>query len=380
MSDRPKIPALDGVRGVAILLVMAYHLNAEVPTPAGRVWSALVWPGVSGVDLFFVLSGFLITGILWDSRGREGAWRRFYLRRVFRIFPLYYAFLATAFFWAHLLRSPQWPALLRAAPWLWTYGYNLLAAWRLDWAGIGPALNLTWSLCIEEQFYLLWPLAVLSLSRERLMRLCVALMILALVFRLAVFLPTGSWFPTKVLLPSRMDALAAGAWLALYLRGPHDPARLRGAGTRCLAVLAGFWLALAMLQWISPPALIMLHETVGYSVWAIGYAGLIALSLTARRDRIGTRILESRALGFIGVHAYALYLSHQPARFVGVVLLTMAGVFPARPGIGAVLLYLLATPLAFAFARAGRLLVELPFLRLRDRLMATRTMSEPGYG
>ncbi len=163
-----RVPALDGLRGLAILAVVEFHF-AEGLTNASRPESAIYnvfRTGWLGVDLFFVLSGFLITGILSNSKGTPGYFRNFYWRRALRIFPPYYAFLFVFGVLYPLARHRP----LDAPWWHWTYLTNVAIA-----AGL-PVNSCShfWSLAIEEQFYLLWPLLIYMLSRKAAMNACIA--------------------------------------------------------------------------------------------------------------------------------------------------------------------------------------------------------------
>jgi peptidoglycan/LPS O-acetylase OafA/YrhL len=208
------IPALDGLRGLAILLVILYHHTLmRQETLFDRVYVNLARLGWSGVDLFFVLSGFLITGILYDSKGSPHYFRNFYVRRTLRIFPLYYAVV----FFSLIVLPRAWPAwgltqLDRSAmedrsqAWYWLYLQNFLFA-RDENLG-HPALAVSWSLAIEEQFYLVWPVVVSLLSRRHLIWTCGALILTALSLR--IWMVSAGVHPTTIyVLPfNRMDALA----------------------------------------------------------------------------------------------------------------------------------------------------------------------------
>jgi peptidoglycan/LPS O-acetylase OafA/YrhL len=192
-----RIPALDGLRGVAILSVMAFHFwmfgTTVGITFAERAYNSIASKGWVGVDLFFVLSGFLITGILYDSRQDPRYYRVFYARRTVRIFPLYYASLALFFFlipW--ILRSLHPVELVNvhtgatAKLFAWTYLLNWIEG--LKGFSVAPLpLQHFWSLAIEEQFYLVWPFLVLTLARRRLMWLCMGLMVLAFALRVVLY-------------------------------------------------------------------------------------------------------------------------------------------------------------------------------------------------
>src|SRR6266550_2788258 len=180
-----RIASLDGLRGCAILLVLLFHFTARAPYPTDHAsirLQSVFDLGWSGVDLFFVLSGFLITGLLIDAKGSAGYFKVFYARRALRILPLYYGTLVVMFVLPYLLTSVMNPTYItpfRDQIWYWGYLQNyhyLTNAWS-DIAG--PF----WTLAIEEQFYLVWPLVVLLLSRKHLLRLCFAVIVGALLYR-----------------------------------------------------------------------------------------------------------------------------------------------------------------------------------------------------
>ena len=172
-------PFLDGIRGLAILLVMFHHFSVLTPR-SGAEWflRGLSMFGPHGVDLFFVLSGFLITGILLDSRSDLHFFRYFYARRTLRIFPLYYTLATLSFLilpWC-LAQFPQYSAKLarfssvsHAWPWYYLYCSNYVVAWNNGWRN--GVLDVSWSLSIEEQYYLIWAVCVYFLSRRRLMQI-----------------------------------------------------------------------------------------------------------------------------------------------------------------------------------------------------------------
>ena len=150
-ARRSHIPALDGLRGIAVLTVMWLHFVFLVPRTGGeRLFWNLSETGWIGVDLFFVLSGFLITGILYDAKGGPHYFRNFYMRRSLRIFPLYYAFLILIFAVMPLLRASGADHVGKQL-WMWTYLSNVLFA-RVGWEGMPAHTTHLWSLAIEEQF------------------------------------------------------------------------------------------------------------------------------------------------------------------------------------------------------------------------------------
>ncbi|HMK29165.1 MAG TPA: acyltransferase, partial [Terriglobales bacterium] len=207
-----QVPSLDGVRGVAILLVLLLHFSKLVNWYPQQKAFAVGWVGV---NLFFVLSGFLITGILLDAKGGQRYFSNFYARRTLRIFPLYFAFLALVLLLAPwFVSSPMLSALYREMPWYLTYLFN----WRA--ASGGPPLGHLWSLSVEEQFYLAWPLLVYIASRRTLRMICSILIVGSFVFRVVA---VGSGFPRFAYFatPACMEELAYGALGALLVREPR---------------------------------------------------------------------------------------------------------------------------------------------------------------
>src|SRR5438128_3210509 len=215
------VPAVDGVRGLAIILVLFVHFigDARPYTAFERVVMKASNYGVWGVDLFFVLSGFLITGILYDSKGSTHYFRNFYMRRILRIFPLYYGVLFLLFFVLPLIPS-VFPAGLeessRHQAWIWPYAVNLFIAQRGTWAL--PYISHFWSLAIEEHFYLLLPVVVALASTGTLLRICAGCAVFSVLLRIVLYLAGLNEISIQVLTPCRFDALCTGGFLAIATR------------------------------------------------------------------------------------------------------------------------------------------------------------------
>jgi peptidoglycan/LPS O-acetylase OafA/YrhL len=305
------VPALDGIRGLAVLGVMAEHYEIrDWPWRAG--WSP-VWHGIQlggiGVDLFFVLSGFLITGILLDTRSRSDYFRTFMLRRALRIFPLYYVALVIIFVLVPLALPTQFPGTPAAVQiWYWSYLANfLLAGW--GWAAGAPLGAHFWSLAVEEQFYLFWPLLVWLCSRRTLAVVCAVCVLGALPLRMWAFDLGRDHLASYTLMPMQMDNLAIGALGALAIRS--DRARL---ALGRIAPAATLVLGLCAL-WLEQRRHWALHEdfvsaTYGHSLWAMFFGALVFLGATLPRERLLTRLLAAPGLRTLGKYSYGLYVWH----------------------------------------------------------------------
>src|SRR4051794_24796932 len=235
-AGRSHWPALDGLRGTAILAVLVCHYSALLPQSPAVGTLQIGW---AGVDLFFVISGFLITGILLDARGTPNYFRNFYARRVLRIFPLYYGILAVtllSMLAVRLATAPHGDAGLRqlwaAQPWLWTFTVNFWMPLQPTWNRWAEIVIPLWSLSVEEQFYLVWPLVVWRSSDRALIRTCLAVMVGVLFLRLVLTAIRVDWFALYTMTPTRADALAAGALVAVLLRLPDGERRARRLANR----------------------------------------------------------------------------------------------------------------------------------------------------
>jgi peptidoglycan/LPS O-acetylase OafA/YrhL len=351
-----QVPALDGVRGIAVILVMGFH-----------IWRAPITAlGWSGVDLFFVLSGFLITGIVWDTRDATGRARAFYVRRALRILPLYYAVLVGVFVarpllgWNHRLDDV---ALAPEQIWYWTY----LCDWRIALGHPRAFTFLThlWSLSIEEQFYLVWPFVVWHCTRRRAIAIATSLILLACALRVYVAVWTTAPGTAYGLLPCRADALAIGAIVALALRGPGGVATVRR------------WLfPLAALGLVAGTALTLIRPTVrfddvgmitgGYMALDWAYAGLVFLAATTRSS-----LLEARPLRAAGRISYGLYVFHPLVMWWIVRDVPWLEQDPMRFAAGAAVGSLVIAWLSYRF-------YESPFLRLKQRWARLSVVEAPG--
>jgi peptidoglycan/LPS O-acetylase OafA/YrhL len=365
------LPALDGLRGLAILPVLfAHFMRLQPTTPFERLLSRGAATGWVGVDLFFVLSGFLITGILLDAKGGERYFRNFYLRRAIRIFPLYYGSLLLVFFGLphlHILGAAQTRDLLHSQGWYWSYLANVRIALAGSWA-TSFELEHFWSLAVEEQFYLVWPLVVWLLSRKRLKTVCLGAVLGSLTLRLILRASGQPSLVSYVLTPSHLDPLAAGAWLALVVREPGGLDWLR-ARIRPMLVVGTVGVVAIVATARGPVLASLAMLSVGYPLLALTCAALLLGALTGPEGSLVGRLWRSRPLGFFGRLSYGLYVLHP--LLMGLVVLLGFDVpwFAERAG-SQLLGQAMFTGLMMAFSAAVALvswhLWEQPFLRLKS--------------
>ena len=310
----PHVPALDGVRGLAVLIVIIHNaawLSAPSEQFVLKLFGAVAATGWIGVQLFFALSGYLITGILLDSRGRTGYFRSFYLRRTLRIFPLYYAFLiAVVFVAAPLAWSPTWAADVRAEQWpYWLYLSNWMQPFKVDIHG----LTHLWSLAVEEQFYFLWPVLAWWLGRRGLARLAVALIVTGPMIRYGLRLTELPLETAYMFTIARWDALAAGALLAAMLRDPNGRALIDSWRGRVTAVAALALVALVIRQRGFHSEEIPI-QVIGQSLIVILSTGLIAYAVVEGASGL-TSLQRALSVGWLrtfGKYSYAMYVFHFP--------------------------------------------------------------------
>jgi peptidoglycan/LPS O-acetylase OafA/YrhL len=296
-------------------MVVVFHFVGNT-LPTNWVERAIVGVtnyGAYGVELFFVLSGFLITGILYDARNKAHYFRNFYIRRLLRIFPLYYGVLALVFFVAPLiplLLGPTLDYLVDRQAWAWLYAVNVYIA--KDGAWTFSYLNHFWSLAIEEHFYLFWPLVVFLLApRPRaLIAVSLATALGAMLARLIGSLVGVSWWTTYVLTPFRLDGLALGALLAVMARQPEGMERLVRALPRIVGVAGG--LVALTFVW----TLLVSHQglelvlPVRASLILMLLACLLVWALVAPKQSATSRFFRSRSMIFLGTYSYGLYVYH----------------------------------------------------------------------
>jgi peptidoglycan/LPS O-acetylase OafA/YrhL len=367
IAAQAHIPALDGLRGIAILLVIPH--NADIFSHSA-VW---LWPialiahaGWIGVQLFFVLSGFLITRNLLDTRGDDNYLRSFYVRRVLRIFPLYYLTLLVGLVvLPHVIDfSPGALASHHNQIWLWTFLSNWVQPYGIEVSGFSHF----WSLAVEEQFYLLWPFAVLFAAGSRLLWVCLALVLLALLSRMLLMHAGAKPEVLYMFTNCRMDALAMGAGaaaLSLYPAWTQWLARnIRAVQLIVLAVVlvAAFF---SHSYSVYDPRTLIVGQTLLAAAFALLIAGIGSIAPNTFGHTL-RRLLEMRWLRTVGRYSFAMYVFHMAIllAFGDSILDALAFAGSATP-----LLYSLAAILlSFLAGLISYHLVEKHFLRLKPVL------------
>ena len=343
--DTPQLPGLDGLRALAILPVIWHHA-----TP--RLLPGVLGKGAVGVDLFFALSGFLITTLLLRERRATGTVRlgSFYARRSLRIFPLYYVILG--FYALRALQTHADSAVAQHFLDGLVFHATYTANWFLNYAVPHPVMfAFSWSLCVEEQFYLVWP-GLVALLRNRAL-LAIAMGGAVLIDALAEHAFFGAWLPPGSLGLRMLTSFAApigwGSIVALLLDAPR--------GFSCAHWLLG-WRATAPLLLAASIGLLLVPATP-YEYLSVTLAALIG-AVALRPDNGLAWLLGWAPLCKLGQLSYALYLLHITA-------LGLVRKFLPQFQDSALVVFALGLPVSALFAQAAHLAIERPFLRLRSR-------------
>lgn len=346
-----RLPQLDGIRGIAILVVIFHNESVKYPF---LYLDRLFANGWMGVDLFFVLSGFLITGILLDTKQSNGYFKNFYARRCLRIWPLYYSSIFLMFVIIPFLRPADGHMIFqRSGPW-WSFPFYLQNFFVANPAGAAGLLGVTWSLAVEEQFYLVWPFIVRLCSNSVLRRIAIGIICISPLLRLllashGVILYSNTF--------SRLDGLMAGSLLATVVRSDDFvPSRFVKAAwvVLCIALPLAFWTEARGADWIV------------FSMSALASASLVYLSLFSGQKWLHA-IVKNRFVVYTGTISYGLYLLHKLPFDLGA-----TQNFDKYPLISAPILF----ASAYGIAALSWNFLEKPFLNLK-RYFVTRPASQP---
>lgn len=368
LSVANRAPHLDGLRGAAALAVVLFHLSPHLSTTGlDRYVLYAVTPGWIGVDIFFVLSGFLITGILLDSRSEGNYFKRFYLRRAFRILPLYYAYLVVVFGIVPFLRhpEPQWTSAGRAE--VLSYAFYVQNFFQcLFPKAMSNSPTHLWSLAIEEQFYLVWPLLVLRLPKASLARLAGVLAVVSIMLR-CILVSFWSIWAGYWMTFSRLEGLCLGAILAVAVRG-DNPYRI----IVVLRRFGGVLLAIFLLRWATANVSMLSRasQLIG-SICAAGIAAYLVVLPGWWRSALTLGPLQ-----WLGRYSYALYVLQYvpgtPLERLNAYILTKTAASGGLRLVGVAIV----VAIDVAAARLSWAILEGPMMRLRDRL-ETRLLPRP---
>jgi peptidoglycan/LPS O-acetylase OafA/YrhL len=363
------MPALDGLRGMAVLGVMILHFSAWFFddlkfTALGRIYIKISTNGWMGVDLFFVLSGFLITGILLDAKGSPHFFRNFYARRTLRIFPLYYGVLAVIFLVLPLtpVPGPGFKAARSTQAWLWFYGTNV-AIYHHGWGFLNPyplVVTHFWSLAVEEHFYLVWPLVVYLTSRRGLVYASVMFILIAWVSRW-ILLVVNHNDAANLLTFCRTDELAIGGLLAVACRrcsASQILRLLRPVGVGSVMFLISQRLIHSVLFQNS------IATVMECTLVALSSAWLIAEGALVNARSFFMPLLARSPLVALGRYSYGVYVFHQ---LLNQVIYDSIGLrLPHLAPVPATILYFcIAGSISIAAAFASFHCYEKWFLRLK---------------
>jgi peptidoglycan/LPS O-acetylase OafA/YrhL len=302
-----QIPALDGIRGLAIIWVILHNATDEAFGPPHGLFKLLAvftHSGWIGVQLFFALSGFLITAGLLESQGEPHYFRNFYAKRALRILPLYYTVLLVVLVILPRIVTLHAPYSNDGQASLWLFTVNVTHVAPYGFAHF-------WSLAVEEQFYLFWPLVVCWLSPRPLLAVCLWTALGALLLRCALAAYGADWWTLYTATPCRMDALALGGAGACVMRLPALREGMKGRLTAVSVFALVLFLAGIPLTHNYDRTGLM-GETLGYSLLALCSAAFVtasALPRPAARTWV-TSFLAWAPLRSCGKYSYAMYIFH----------------------------------------------------------------------
>lgn len=341
--------SLDGLRGIAILLVLVYHATPTMGTNS-RLGEAVLWAahlGWVGVEVFFVLSGYLITGILLKTRDQPRYFTNFYLRRALRIWPLYCGVLLLLLLvplFLPALQTADYDRFLSMQGWLWLHSANMAGAYyganaalQFGWLD----LNHFWSLSVEEHFYLVWPLVV-YLARRHLAAIAIGVAVVSVLLQV---MPIADPFWRAVAAtPTHLFGLAVGGLTAMGRKPPR------------LLVAA---MLVVTLAWIAVGGINPYSKALLACACALSTAALIVYAQ-------GARVLRNPVLVSFGVYSYGIYVFHY--LFEPVAWTIDFAKWPGGYVIGAASFVALYIAAAYGAARISHATWELPWIKMKDRL------------
>lgn len=359
---RSYFPGIDGLRGLAILSVMTYHFfDSRFTIDQRASWDFNpVRFGWVGVDLFFVISGFLITLILVSQKKRPHYFRNFFFRRTLRIFPLYFGFLFLFFTLPVLLglKMPaSWDKLSTRQEFFWFYLADLYTFWFNSW----PEFSLShfWSLGIEEKFYLFWPFVIYAFSTKAMKIICALLFFISIFSKILMLGYHENGVLVNYTFPfCRLEGLVSGSYLALLF---WEGKRTFNLNQYFLIALSlGVYLGIYIHEkTLAPMTLTM--QLIGFPLNALVCFFLVSSAL--QKESLVTRLVDHSALRFLGKYSYALYLIHLP--LLGLLTKLSPLQTKSHSVLPSFLPFLVWVLFSLLFARISWLFLENPFLKLK---------------
>ena len=363
IKNKQHIKALDGVRGLAVLMVLSSHFLILKEWEGSTFWNVLSG-GWLGVDLFFVLSGYLITNILLNAKGKPQFFSKFYKRRILRIFPLYYGIVIFATIFGILYENTlsklfTYDSIIN----FYTYTSNIAQALSNAW--VYPLysfeLNHLWSLSIEEQFYMIWPILVYKLSNKQLKYLLIAVILLTTPMVYIADQIFGDWSKAAYVLPiCRFDAISIGSLIAIFKNS--DVNFTKGANLNLIYLTA-------VTMFVNVVINLAYSGAYGKGTFSAMFFGLVLyIVLHENSHPFFKKFFENKFLVNIGTYSYALYVFHhflkpQYMRFFGNYLTN--GEF--NPILGQILYIVISFSITYIVSRLSWKYLEYPFLKLKDK-------------
>jgi peptidoglycan/LPS O-acetylase OafA/YrhL len=334
---------LDGVRAIAVFMVIFFHFFFELNLPT--LLTRIANFGRTGVSLFFVLSGFLITRILIATKDSPNYFSSFYVRRSLRIFPLYYLFLVLIFIILPLFSGKPFPPF-DLQLYNWTYLQNFALAFR--WPHVSP--RHLWSLSVEEHFYLFWPILIYLLSIRKIV--FASVLIIAMAFMVKYFMIEHDYVPYYFTF-ARIDELAMGALLAIL---EIKNKLIDKNANKFLLISVIFAIPTIVLLVIFTDMDNTIIQIIKYNLLAFTFLGLVGYIISLRETSWIKRVLRTKPMVFLGKISYGLYIYHP---------LCIATVWNIFSKMNLAILFVIAVGFTVLVASASYFLFELNFLKLK---------------
>jgi peptidoglycan/LPS O-acetylase OafA/YrhL len=346
-----RVREFDGLRGIAVVLVIAFHVFKRAAYftehPILTTISDITSVGWVGVDIFFTLSGYLITSILLKAKQGEHYFKNFYIRRVLRIFPLYYAAIAIVLLFVPKVEPEFTKNLGKMLP--------LMLLYQQNWAPlikglyISQYLGITWSLAIEEQFYLIWPFVVYKLNREQLVKVSIGYIIFSIIIRIlgTIFWPdldqASTFFYHSTF--ARFEEIVFGGLLAVFMTYDGAQQKVYRFSMGVFTLFFSIFIALCLLSLpgLPNPGYSSIPLMLGgYTSIALFSVGLIGIFITHPPQSFLRRFFQNPILAFFGKYSYSMYLFHMTAALILLDVYWHTGMRGWKPYI----LYIVSTYLA----------------------------------